>query len=142
MQLKETAASQQLSGALGQEELLLNNSSLQAEVESLRSAVVALEGEKSLLQQAVSTLEEEKAALPSDKIAVLNSAKVMEEVKFDEEGFVEGQDLTKEEFLQVRSHNGYYWTFYFSHCCHSFLILCVCETNAGIGLCGGWSQRG
>ena len=88
---------------MGQEELSLDNSSLQAEVAELRSALEALEGDKALLQQTVATLEEEKAALPSDKVAVINSAKVMEEVTFDEEGFVEGQDLTKEEFLQVRS---------------------------------------
>jgi hypothetical protein len=49
----------------------------------------------------VTRLEEEKEAMPSDKVAVLNSAKVMENVTFDEEGFVDGQDLTKEEFLQV-----------------------------------------
>ena len=70
-------------------------------MEELRSAVEALEGEKSTLEQKVSSLEEYGAGLPSDKVAVMNSAKLMEEVKFDEEGFVEGQDLTKEEFLQV-----------------------------------------
>lgn len=137
LQLKENATSQQLSGALGQEQLLLNNASLQAEVESLRSAVEALEGEKSALQQMVASLEEEKAALPSDKVAVLNSAKVMEEVKFDEEGFVEGQDLTKEEFLQVTSHTphheGTFFTGFVAVCSFSSsFLLCVC--------CGGGAQ--
>ena len=130
LQLKESATSQQLSGALGQEQLLLNNASLQVEVESLRSAVEALEGEKSALQQMVASLEEEKAALPSDKVAVLNSAKLMEEVKFDEEGFVEGQDLTKEEFLQVTSHTlhheGTFFTGFVAVCSFSsFFTVCV-----------------
>ncbi|KAK7116300.1 ankycorbin-like isoform X1 [Littorina saxatilis] len=103
LKLKESATSQELSGALGQEELLLNNSKLELEMQGLRSAVEALEGEKKALQQTVTGLEEEKAAIPSDKVAVLNSAKVMEEVTFDSEGFVEGQDMTKEEFLQAQN---------------------------------------
>ncbi|XP_076465558.1 uncharacterized protein LOC143297221 isoform X4 [Babylonia areolata] len=101
--LKENATSHKLSGAVEQEQLVQNNSQLQAEVETLRSTLQVVEEEKAGLQQQVVALEEEKAALPSDKLAVMNSAKVMEEVKFDEEGFVEGQDLTKEEFLQAQN---------------------------------------
>ena len=98
-------------------------------MESLRSAVEALE-------QMVASLEEEKAALPSDKVAVLNSAKVMEEVKFDEEGFVEGQDLTKEEFLQVTSrtlhHEGTFFTGFVAVCSFSSsFLLCVCVGGGG-----------
>lgn len=103
LKLKESSASQQLSGALGQEELLYNNKRLEAELSSLQSALASLREEKIALEGKVLVLEEEKAAMPSDKVAVLNSAKLMEEVKFDEEGFVDGQDLTKEEFLQAQN---------------------------------------
>ncbi|KAL8625480.1 hypothetical protein ACOMHN_018625 [Nucella lapillus] len=103
LRLKESATSQELSGAMGHEQLVLNNAQLQREVESLRSTLQASEEASAALQDEVKSLEEEKARLPSDKLAVMNSAKVMEEVKFDEEGFVEGQDLTKEEFLQAQN---------------------------------------
>nr|KAG5695282.1 hypothetical protein BaRGS_028217 [Batillaria attramentaria] len=103
LKLKESSASQQLTGALGQEELIHSNKQLQDKVDSLTSTVATLQEEKATLQAKVEALEEEKAAIPSDKVAVMNSAKLMEEVRFDEEGFVEGQDLTKEEFLQAQN---------------------------------------
>lgn len=87
---------------MSNEELVRTNMTLKTELQSLQRTITALEEEKSALQNKVDMLEEEKASIPSDKVAVMRSHKLMEEVKFDEEGFVDGQDLTKEEFLQVR----------------------------------------
>ena len=54
----------------------------------------------SIYQTSVSDVDENCKA-PLDKGIVQMSSALMEDVEFDEEGFVDGKDLTKEEFLQV-----------------------------------------
>ncbi|PVD20041.1 hypothetical protein C0Q70_20535 [Pomacea canaliculata] len=103
LQPREAADDQKVARVVSNEELVRTNMTLKTELQSLQRTITALEEEKSALQNKVDMLEEEKASIPSDKVAVMRSHKLMEEVKFDEEGFVDGQDLTKEEFLQAQN---------------------------------------
>ncbi|BFZ02506.1 hypothetical protein BsWGS_05545 [Bradybaena similaris] len=94
-QLNEHSERQKLNTAVDHKDLLYQNKTLNEEVESLKQAVLSLQEQ---LEVAKSVPTE------SERLdAILAASRNFEEVNFDEEGFVEGRDMTKEEFLQAQN---------------------------------------
>ncbi|CAG5127449.1 unnamed protein product [Candidula unifasciata] len=91
----EHLETEKLKTAVNQEELLYQNNTLNHEVESLKQAVLSLQ------EQLAVARDEPTEAERLD--AILAASRNFEEVNFDEEGFVEGRDMTKEEFLQAQN---------------------------------------
>ncbi|KAK3763005.1 hypothetical protein RRG08_026918 [Elysia crispata] len=77
-----------------EEELRQRNSAMEGQMGELRTEVASL-------QKALQQAKAEGATTEAQRLdALLEKSKNIEDVNFDEEGFVEGRDMTKEEFLQ------------------------------------------
>ncbi|XP_005111831.1 ankyrin repeat domain-containing protein 24 isoform X3 [Aplysia californica] len=86
-----------LSSAVDQEELLQQNASMTSEVKGLKQQVA-------LLEEALEAAKTEGPTEAQRLDALLEQSRnFFEEVSFDDDGFVNGRDMTKEEFLQSQN---------------------------------------
>ncbi|GFR96227.1 ankyrin repeat domain-containing protein 24 [Elysia marginata] len=101
VQLKKTLEEQTLAAASASESAQQQEQELRQRNSVIEDQVRTLKTEVASLQKALDQARLEGATSEAQRLdALLEKSKNIEDVNFDEEGFVEGRDMTKEEFLQ------------------------------------------